>query len=294
MTKQEGIRRVATASICIIVAGLAAFLFFYKDEQGLEVSFLNVGQGDAALIQTPHKKTILVDAGPIDKAIMRRLGEELPFWDHTIDMVIITHPHDDHFGGLFSIIDRYTIKACMLSDVEDHSPAYLSLIKTLRAKNIPLIYARKEAIAIDEVQFDFIFPDHSLSKEKIKNANNASIVFKLSYGTIDILFTGDAESEVEGKLVKESKDKLAVEVLKLGHHGSDTSSSESFLEATKPKLAIVSVGKDNDFGHPSPLIIKRLERRGIQFFRTDTEGTIKLLSDGTSLFRGNTCLIGCS
>lgn len=293
MTRQEGIRRFAGLAIVCIVIIAVAFLFLYKEDERLEVDFLDIGQGDAALIQTPHGKTILIDGGPTDKSILRRLGEELPFWQKKIDMVILSHPHDDHYGGLAAVFRRYEVAAFMATDYPAHQASYEELLGLVADEKSLVLRPWSKDFEIDGVNFDFIFPAQSMSEKKLDTANNASIVFKLSFGQMDFLFTGDAEQPAEQQVLAD-KTGLQAEVLKLGHHGSDTSSSEALLNAVKPLYAVASVGKDNSYGHPTLLIVKRLERLGIKLFRTDQEGTISFLSDGVSLFRAKTCLIGCS
>lgn len=290
MKYKEGI----AVAIFIIVTALVSFWFLYEPDQRLEVSFLNIGQGDAALIETPNNKTILVDGGPPDKAVLRELAKNLPFWQRQLDLVILSHPHDDHFGGLTAVAERYAIGAVILSDLPYDTLPYQEFIEILRVKEIPIIYAKQEDLVIDGVTFNFLFPDKSLAASKIENANNASLVFRLSYGEIDALFTGDAETELENELLKNLKGELEAEILKLGHHGSDTSSTEAFLEAVNPELAIASAGVDNKYGHPSPRILKRLERRGVKSYRTDQDGTIRLKVDGRRVFKGAACIIGCS
>lgn len=300
MTRQEGIRPAyrqagvfaALAILCIVIVA-TAFYFLYQEDERLEVTFLDVGQGDAALIQTPHGKTILVDGGTSNTGVLRRLGEELPFWEKNIDLVILSHPHDDHYGGLAAVFERYDVKAFMSTDYPAHQASYKELLELVSKESSTVIRPWSQDFEIDGVIFDFIYPTESVANKKFGTANNASIIFKLSYRDIDFLFTGDAEKPVEQALVTNTA-KLEAEVLKLGHHGSDTSSTEAFLNLVKPRYAIASAGKDNSYGHPTLLIVNRLERLGITLFRTDQEGSIGFLSNGVNLFRGRTCLIGCS
>lgn len=300
MTRQEGIRPAyrqagvfaALAILCIVIVA-TAFYFLYKEDERLEVTFLDVGQGDAALIQTPHGKTILIDGGTSNTSVLRRLGEELPFWEKKIDLVMVSHPHDDHYGGLAAVFERYDVKTFMATDYPAHQSSYKELLELVGEEPSTVMRPWSQDFEIDGVYFDFIFPESSMIDKKIGTANDASIVFKLSYGDIDFLFTGDAEKPVEQQLVT-NKAKIEAEVLKLGHHGSDTSSTEDFLNLVKPRYAIASAGKDNSYGHPTLLIVKRLERSGIELFRTDQEGSLSFFSNGVNLFKDRTCLIGCS
>ncbi len=263
-----------------IVSGTAVFLYASTSIDNLEISFFDIGQGDAALIQTPFGQNILIDGGP-DYSIITRLSEKLPWWDKTIDLMILTHPHDDHVGGLLSVLERYKVKKILHTGVLHDSFLYDEWKQLIRDKKIlATLVERPQTIVLgDGGRIEIIYPDTSVMAESKNNLNNSSIVLRLVYGENSFLFTGDAELEVEEYLLKKA---LNIEsgVLKVGHHGSDTSSSEKFLQVVKPEIAVISVGEDNDFGHPSRRIIKRLERMGIDIYRTDEDATVNIVSDG--------------
>ncbi len=290
MGAKEGI----AVTILLIVTAFVSCWFLYTPDERLEINFLNIGQGDAALIKTPRKKTILIDGGPPTNAVLRELGKVLPFWQRNIDLIIVSHPHDDHFGGLSGVAQRYRVGAVMITDYAYESAAYKEFLEIIKNKSIPIIYAKQEDLIIDGVTFNIIYPAGSLADDNIENANNASIALRVSYGEIDTLFSGDAELELENQLLATVKNELDSEILKLGHHGSDTSSSELFLDAVSPELAIASAGVDNSYGHPSPRILKRLERRAIKSYRTDLDGTIRLKTDGEKVYHRKACIISCS
>ncbi len=294
MNLEEGKRRFAVVTIFVIIAALVAFLFLYKEDHRLHLYFFNIGQGDSQLIETVNGKTILIDGGPADKAVLRELSRALPFWQRRIDLIIVTHPHDDHFGGLSSVLERYEVGVIMLSDIDSTGAAYDEFLDQVEEKSIPIIRPTRTQLHLDGVALDILAPVKSLAQQKISNPNNASIVFRLSYKTLDVLFTGDAEEPQEKELLATTKDQLPSEILKLGHHGSDTSSSDAFLAAVKPEIAIASAAVNNSYGHPSPRILKRLERLAIRIFRTDQDGTIHFKTDGSSVFKGASCIIGCS
>ncbi len=294
MSLEEGKRRFAVVTIIVIIAALAAFWFLYTEDDRLDLYFFNIGQGDSEFIETVNGKTILIDGGPADKAVLRELGKTLPFWQRRIDLIVVTHPHDDHFGGLSAVLERYTVGAIMISDIQSTGAAYDEFLKKITEKNISIIRPTKTNIELDGLVLHILAPTKSLAQQKISNANNSSIVIRLSYKAMDILYTGDAEEAEEKELLQTVAADLPSELLKLGHHGSDTSSSDAFLAMVKPQLAIASAGVNNSYGHPSPRILRRLERLGITVFRTDQDGTLHFTSDGNSVFNGGSCIIGCS
>jgi len=248
---------------------------------------LNVGQGDAILIKTPADQNILIDGGP-DNAVIKRLSENLPWWDRTIDLIILTHPHDDHVNGLNDVIRRYRVKRVLYTGVAHNSPGYLVWLKLIKDKHIPLtIIDRPQTIELGAgCRLKILYPFKSFLGREVDNLNNSSIVSKLVCGQVDFLLTGDIEEEVE-KVLLDAEIDLSAEVLKAGHHGSDTSLSEDFLAAVKPKTAVIQVGGDNKFGHPSRRILKRLTRIGAAIYRNDLDGTIKISSDGNIFYHDN-------
>ena len=266
-----------------IVASLAAILlfwFYYKAPKDLAVDFLDVGQGDAILIKAPGGQNILVDGGP-DKTVIKRLGENLPWWDKKIDLMILTHAHDDHVTGLIDVLKRYQVKRILYTGAIHSAPNYLAWLKLARDKKISLtIIDKKQTINLNQgAKMEILYPDQSLLDKNLADLNDSSIIIKLIYGQNKFLLTGDAGEKVEKELLANGDD-LNVDVLKVAHHGSQYSSGQDFLEKVGAKVAVIMVGEDNDFGHPSLRIIKRLERAGAEIFRTDEKGTVKILSDG--------------
>lgn len=274
----------------LLILGIAAcltamplFWLTYNSPKNLEVDFLDVGQGDAILIKTPAGQNILIDGGP-DKTVVKRLGENLPWWDKRIDLMILTHPHDDHVTGLVEVLKRYRVKRILYTGATHNAPNYLAWLKTVRDKKVPLtIIDKEQTIALgEEVKLKILYPNQSLLNKTLSDLNDSSIVMQLIYDRNKFLLTGDAGLEVEKILLASGAD-LSADVLKVGHHGSQYSTSQEFLEKVKPRVAVILVGKDNDFGHPNLRIIKRLERIGARIFRTDEEGTIRVESDGMKI-----------
>lgn len=269
--------------IAAVLAAIPLFWLVYQTPHRLEVDFLDVGQGDAILIKAPGGQNILVDGGP-DKSVIKRLGENLPWWDKQIDLMILTHPHDDHVTGLIDVLKRYQVKKILYTGVVHNAPNYLTWLKLVRDKKVPVTIAdQAETIDLGEqAKLEILYPGESLLGKTFNDLNQSSIVAMLSYGQNKFLLTGDAGLEVEDKLIETGAD-LKAEVLKVGHHGSEYSTTEKFLEKVRPAIAVIEVGKGNQFGHPNLRIIKRLERVGARIYRTDEAGTIKLVSDGQQI-----------
>ena len=269
--------------IVFIIVALSLFWLYWRQPEKLEVDFLDVGQGDAILIKAPAGQNILIDGGP-DKAILKRLAENTAWWDKQIDLMILTHPHDDHVSGLIDVIKRYQVKEILYSGVIHNSPNFLAWLELIKNKKIKLtIIDRPQTVKLGQnCQLEIIYPQESFLGKEVENLNDSSLAVKLIYGQTKFLFTGDLEQVAEEKILASSVN-IAANVLKVGHHGSDTSSSEAFLDKVQPQFAVISVGKDNDFGHPSLRVIKRLERLGAKVLRTDQEGTVRLVSDGAKV-----------
>ncbi|MBI2459549.1 MAG: MBL fold metallo-hydrolase [Parcubacteria group bacterium] len=269
--------------LAAISAAMLLFWLYWSAPKNLEVDFLDVGQGDAILIKAPGGQNILVDGGP-DKAVIKRLAENLAWWDRQIDLMILTHAHDDHVAGLIDVLKRYRVKKILYTGAVHSAPNYLSWLKIVRDQKVPLIIIDKEqAINLGAgLKLKILYPDESFLGRTVDDLNQSSIVFKLIYGQSKFLLTGDAGEPVEKKLLAQGAD-LSADLLKVGHHGSQYSSGQEFLEKVRPKIAVMEVGKNNGFGHPSLRTIKRLERIGAEIFRTDKAGTVKIISDGSQL-----------
>jgi len=279
--------------LVVISLGLIIFLYFYNPKQELKVNFLDVGQGDSILIQTPYDQNILIDGGDMDSKILRQLPIFMPFWDKEIDLMIVTHPHDDHVGGLVKVVQRYKVKKILYTGVAHNSPAYLAWLEAVREKNIKVVIIdRPQVIALGEnLELKILYPFESLLNVEVENLNNSSIVSKLTYGKTFFMFSGDAETEVEEILLSKDPPLLlgegdggeGVGIFKAGHHGSITSNSEEFLQAVNPRYTVIQVGEDNDFGHPSLRILKRFERAGAEIYRNDLDGWVQVISDGNNI-----------
>ena len=273
--------RTALISLCIFSVLLFVYSFERYDGR-LKVYFLDVGQGDAIYARTPSGKDILIDGGP-SKILLRRLSEVMPWYDRSIDVVIATHPDADHIGGFPDLLKRYHVSSYFHSGAQSKNAIDDEILRILDEKGIKVeLLRRGQRLDFrDGVHFDVLYPEVDVFKKSDTNAS--SIVGTLSYGSTTVMLTGDAPSSVENRLLALDEKSLRAEILKAGHHGSKTSSSENFLRAVAPRFAVVSSGADNRYGHPSVEVLERFAKLGIEIFRTDKLGTIRLiLTESTS------------
>ncbi|PIW91855.1 MAG: hypothetical protein COY73_01825 [Candidatus Nealsonbacteria bacterium CG_4_10_14_0_8_um_filter_37_14] len=283
----------------LIGLNILAWLAVYdlSKSQFLEVNFFDVGQGDSIFIETPQRHQILIDGGP-DETILEKLGREMPFWDRTIDLIILTHPEHDHLAGLIEVLKRYKVENILWTGVSRTTSEYKEWQRALQKeqdKEEAKIYIAKSGQTIiypgwlpgvlpgshpgGKLFLDTLYPFENLEGQEVENNNNTSIVTRLVFDKISFLFTGDAYQSVERKLIKRGAE-IDSDVLKVGHHGSKTSSAKEFIEAVSPETAVIQCGKNNSYGHPHPQTLENLA--GIQIFRTDLDGDIKIISDGIS------------
>ncbi len=265
----------------VIVALLVWVAAFSLPDGRLHVTFLDVGQGDAIFIQAPQGQKILVDGGPSPTILLAALGRRMPFWDRTIDLVVLTHPHDDHVSGLIPVLERYQVKAFLDGGQEHPTPTYTHCLELVKEKGIPyrLPRAGMQIRLGKTLQIEVLHPQNELLSDTRSDVNNNSIVLRLVYGRISFLLPGDVEEAAEAVLLSHPEN-LASTVLKVPHHGSATSLNPRFLEAVRPQLAVIQVGADNKFGQPDPTTLARLEEQGVKVLRTDQNGTVEVVSDG--------------
>ncbi len=249
----------------------------------LEVNFFDVGQGDSIFIETPWHHQILIDGGP-DNKVLEKLAQNMPFWDRTLDLVILTHPQRDHLGGLIEVLRRFKVENILWNGSPVESQTFNKWKQKLELEKGARIFIAKagQQIKAGKFLFKVLFPIENVENKKLREPNQASIVLKGIFGKSKFIFTGDVPSKVELELVKEYSQELQANVLKVSHHGSKYSSHSGFLEKVSPQIAVISVGQNN-YGHPAIEVIDRLLSYGVQVLRTDKEGDIKLLSNGQEL-----------
>lgn len=267
--------------LLILVTGFVWYAVFAESRDGLLVVFLDVGQGDAIFIEAPNGNQVLIDGGP-NKAVLRQLSKIMPFYDRSIDMIIESHPDSDHINGLVEVLRRYKVGLVMESGVVNDNQAYKSIQEIIEEKGIQKVLARRGTRINfgDGIYMDIMFPDRDVSGLE---TNMASVVARLVYRESEFLFTGDSPRSIEQYLVSIGKENLQSDILKISHHGSDTSTSEMFLGYVDPEYAVISVGKDNKYGHPRQEVLDLLNQFDVKILRTDESGTIKIKSDGENI-----------
>lgn len=262
-----------------ILLFLSLFIFQASVEKDLRIIFFDVSQGDSSLIITPDQKYILVDGGP-DNKVIYKLGKYLPFFGREIDLMVLTHPHDDHLVGLLETAKRYNVKMILMPKTFCQTQTCLEFEKIIDQKNIPIQFVDHSGLMniSPGLDFEILMPSEFLKDEK--NLNNHSIVFQLVFKDVKALFMGDQENEEE--LIEKNFD---IDLVKIGHHGSYNANDCDFLKTIDPIYAIVSVGKDNQFNHPSQSTLDCLEKINAEILRTDQLGDLEFLVENGKLYK---------
>ena len=244
----------------------------------LHVHFLDVGQGDAVFVETPSGRQVLVDGGPSPTRLLSHLGQRLGFWDHFLDLVILSHPDDDVLAGLIPVLERYEVGGVVARDVGCRSGLCGRMRELVEDTPTPIWHGEEGLqVVLDEgVLLTVLHPGPDLFREGL-SYNDNSLVVRLDYGEVCFLLTGDISGEVEEQLVEQGA-WLDCTVLKAAHHGDSGSTSEVFLEAVEPEVVVISVGEGNVFRHPHGQVLERVE--GLRVFRTDKDGTVEVISNG--------------
>ncbi len=280
-TARQQIERLCVA---LIITMLASVIFLAQshrfDTTGrLRIWFFDIGQGDAIFLETPDGHQLLIDGGPSDR-VLDKLGSVLWPWDRSLDAIFLTHPHADHVAGLVSVLEQYAVGT--IYDTGTH--AYTEVMSTFEHDSITERDSRyetlraNETLVYGEVTLRVIAPFSDCAGTYPDDPNEASLVLLLTYHDTTVFLTGDAIESAEPTMAAMAGD---IDVLKVGHHGSLTSTSVSMLDAIRPEVAIISVGEDNSYGHPHPVVLSRLRAANIRTYRTDLDGDIFLVSDGT-------------
>jgi competence protein ComEC len=281
--------------LCVISLFLLGGFFFYQNSKfndgKLHLVVCDVGQGDAIFIRTPGGSDILVDGGP-DDSVLSCLSNHMPFWDRTIELMVLTHPHADHLTGLISVLSRYKVMHYVTENVENQTAAFKRLEDALAVQHLTANYATSgERIDFaDKTHLLTVWPTadwlENLKLQDSKNldtegssldVNGFCLIQLLSYGNFKALLTGDAGQIVEDKIAGEVG---KVDVLKVPHHGSKTGMSDYFLSEIQPSLAIISVGANNKYGHPAKTALDLLSAHNIKYLRTDKDGEVEIVTDG--------------
>lgn len=281
----------------LIVLSIVIWLAVYDltKPQFLEVTFFDVSQGDSIFIETPKRQQILIDGGP-SSAVLEKLAEEMPFYDKTIDLIILTHPESDHYRGLLDVLQRYEVENILWNGVVRDTAEWQEWMRLIKEEGANIIIAqagqriilqgseqcgselKKQDICIF---IDILHPFENLEGQEVKRANDTSVVSQLVFSDSSFLFIGDITKKEELELAERYD--LESDVLKIGHHGSKTSSDPKFIGEVSPDIAVIQCGKDNKYGHPDPEVLSILEEFDIEILRTDRDGDVKIVSDGNQL-----------
>lgn len=274
-------KRIRIAIFFVGIFFLVFSLFFFKEyfrPHLLKVSFYNVGQGDSIFIETPDRYQILVDGGRGHK-VLEEIGNDMPFYDRTIDLIIPTHPDSDHISGLVDVLERYEVKNVLIPRIPSETLAYNRLLEDIGREGA----AVRELVRQENIQ-KIILPGNvsmeilnPLQGERYENNNDSSAVTIFQYDSVGFFLLADVSAKKEEKLIPLIP--KGIEVLKVAHHGAQSSLNFNFLKAVSPQLSVISVG-ENNYGHPSPEVLKTLSALGSKIWRTDREGTLTIYSDG--------------
>jgi len=278
-------KKLVLVVLCVLMAmNIVAWVVVKElSSSNLEVVFFDIGQGDSIFIETPDGFQVLIDGGP-GLAVLEKLGQEMPFYDRTIDLIILTHPEHDHYFGLFEVLKRYEIKNILWTGIVRDTAEWQEWMKLLEEEGANIIIAEAgQKIIIQQdplISLEVLYPFENLEGQETKYTNDTSIVAELVFNNVSFLLTGDITKKIEKQLVDEYID-LESDILKVAHHGSKTSTCLEFLEAVSPELAVITVG-ENRWGHPNQEVLENLQQFNIEIFITRELGDIKIISDGNS------------
>lgn len=266
-----------------LLSGIFIYQYSRFNDGKLHVVFCNVGQGDGIFVRTPNGTDILIDGGP-DNSVLSCLSNNMPFWDRDIELMVLTHPHADHLNGLISVMERYNVLYFATERLGNNTAGFKDLMEKIRNRKTRYIYAGDRINLKDNVRIRVLAPTKSFIEASSPNGmiydtgEFSSLIALLSYGSFDVLLTGDSQTkELEDAI---NGEKMLIEVFHVPHHGSKTGLNSDLLYQITPQLALISVGQKNKYGHPSKEVLSVLKESGTRFLRTDEKGEIEIVSDG--------------
>jgi competence protein ComEC len=274
-----GIKKIVLVGLVIFNLVSWSVVFEFEKPRYLEVCFFDVGEGDAIFIKTPLDHQILIDGGPND-LILKKLKSKMPFFDKSIDLVVLTHPQKDHLYGLLEVLKNFKVENILWTGVNYESNHFREW-ERLKAQEKAKVFIAKNGLVIkfsENGNLKVLYPFENLENKSAtkKEVNDTSIILKLNSFDDKILFTGDASQKTEAKLLSKDID-LSADILKIAHHGSRYSSSSEFLKEVMPSMAVISVGRNNPYNHPAREVLERLNNYNIKVERTDKNGDICLI-----------------
>ena len=268
--------KISRFLVILTILNIVCWFYLYKKHQaGDQISFLNVGQGAATLIQLNHSQQVLIDGGP-DEQVLSQLNQLMPPLDRQIELIILTHPHADHLDGILAILKNYQVKNIIHNPVDCQENDCQQFLSLLAKNNIPQFFAHPGLhVKQSKLKIKFFYPATKLQNQTTTTEfNDTSVVLQIKSQNQSVLITGDLPATIEKKLVNSYSTQLISNILAIGHHGSKYSSDPVFLETVQPQTAIISVGQDNKFNHPHPETLEKLNKHNIKTLRTDIDGTI--------------------
>ncbi len=274
---------VFTLAILLVISGWNILHTKYQVTPALDVWALSVGQGESVFLHEASGQKILFDGGP-NSDVLSELSSIMPFWDHTLDLIIVSHNHADHLDGMIAVLDHYTVREAWISGAIQDSDDYRTWRRELKEKNIPtkIMYAGQTE-QFGTIQIQTIHPINSEEGITPKDQHEATIVTKITYQKNSILLTGDLDENQETDIMTHCRAptcSLQSDILQIPHHGSKTGLLPAFLSAVNPKVAFISVGQHNLYHHPAPTTTKKLDTAHIAFFRTDLDGQVHFVLFG--------------
>lgn len=280
-----------TFALIFLLFGFSIFQYFKFNDGKLHIVFCNVGQGDGIFIRSPKGLDILVDSGP-DDSILDCLSNHMPFWDRTIELSFLTHPHEDHMRGFISVFKRYEIQNFATEKLSNDTVLYREVIKEsqkAKGKNQNLLagdrFRLSDGLSIQVVGPSKDFLERTSPSSKIGQSKEfASLELLVSFGSFNALLTGDSQIEELNEALQQVQGKQTIDVFQIPHHGSKYGTDNDLVQRLNPKLTIISVGK-NKYGHPAPSVLKILSDLKINYLRTDSHGDIEIVVDKTGSFK---------
>lgn len=276
--------RVYIVLFLLLMTGVIWYSVLDAEKQVLTVAFLDVGQGDAVFIESPAGNQMLIDGGP-SRSVLRELSDVMPFFDRSLDVVLLTHPDMDHVGGLPSVLETYGVSFIFDPRITHDTAAYDAFVDFSHDEEGAQIITPRRGQIIDlggGAYVRVLFPDRHIPNVE---ANAGSVSVQLIYGDTEVLLTGDAPQSIEKYLVSIEGSGLVSDILKAGHHGSKTSTSQVFVDAVDPEYVVVSAGRDNRYGHPHAEVLEVIASAGAHVVGTYDKGTIVFESDGERVWR---------
>lgn len=278
---------IAAALLFLLVSILIYQNITYNDKK-LHIVFCNVGQGDAIFVRTPQASDILIDGGP-DDSVLNCLGKHMPFWDRDLELVILTHPHADHFMGFFSVLKNYKVKSFATEELSNKTTGFNILMGKIKEQKISVrfVFAGDRFILKDGVVLEIVGPTQEFLDQTSpggtigESSEFASVETLLKFGNFSALLTGDSQvAELEQGIRVKREGLSNFSVLQVPHHGSRFGLTAEILDILNPKLAVISVGNNNKYGHPTLFTLELLKSVNIKTLRTDQDGEVEVISDG--------------